>query len=207
MSEGALIHDWAVTTRADTRFTRRRAERLRLVARLAPPMLHPDGSLPNTKAVELAAMAGVTPGEIQKTLITLRRLGVLPLVDHDKRQARFDRAEPTVSPTEVATAIAEAQVSRCGRIVCRDLDRLRPIHDPAPREHASESTVADWLADWRDGEPARSYIAECFPPNGHRTLGQEESGAVRVVRLPWRSYQLAYAKNESVDHSTGGGRF
>jgi hypothetical protein len=205
MSGGALIRDWAVTTRENTRFTRRRAERLRLVARLAPPMLHPDGSLPNTKAVELAAMAGVTPGEIQKTLVTLRRLGVLPLVDQDKRQARFDRAEPTVSPTEVATAIAEAQVARCGRIVCRDLDRLRPISDPAPREHAGESTVADWLADWRDGEPARTYIAECFPPNEARRLGGDESGAIRRPRHCWVGD--AMWELSTPDFVGGGGRF
>jgi hypothetical protein len=185
MSQAVLIRDWAVTTRADTRFTRRRAERLRLVARLAPPMLHPDGSLPNVKAAELAAMAGVCTDEIQKTLSLLRKMGILPPFDNNKRETRFDCAEPTVSPHEVATAIAEAQVSRCGRIVCRDLDRLRPIHDPAPREHAGESTVDDWLADWRDGEPARTYIAECFPKIEYRPLGGEGSGAIRRPRHCW----------------------
>jgi hypothetical protein len=205
MSEATLIRDWAVTTRASTRFTRRRAERLRLVARLAPPMLHPDGSLPNVKAAELAAMAGVCTDEIQKTLCLLRKMGILPPFDNSKRETRFDRAEPTVSPTEVATAIAEAQVSRCGRIVCRDLDRLRPIHDPAPREHAGESTVADWLADWRDGEPARTYIAECFPPNGHRPLGGDESGAIRRPKHCWVGD--AMWELSTPDFVGGGGRF
>jgi hypothetical protein len=126
---------------------RANARRERLLE-LVRPLLRPDGTLPNGVTDNMARALGWSYVVIASDLKVLRLRGELPMIRHKATSRTVARTAAVERFPDAATVAERLAVERQARMPGPYLER-RP-----------ESTLADWVREWKRGTPARSYIRE-----------------------------------------------